>query len=197
MARTTLATATILAAAIALAGSRPAIAQAGDHSSHAAHAGMTRGPSGTPTLGGQDAFAAMAEVVRLLEADSTTDWSKVSLERLRAHLISMHDVTLRSTVTQTAVPGGARMEVTGEGRVAASIRTMLRAHAPELEAMGYRATAVDIPGGARLTVTTADSSDARGAAKIRALGFIGLLTLGEHHAAHHLAIARGTAGHAH
>jgi hypothetical protein len=84
------------------------------------------------------------------------------------------------------------MDVTGEGRVAASIRAMLRAHAPQLELVGvYRATVEDIPRGARLTVTAADPGDAKTAAKIRGLGFIGLLTLGSHHAQHHLALARG------
>ena len=86
------------------------------------------------------------------------------------------------------------MDVTGEGRVAESIRAMLRAHAPELERMGlYRTTVEDIPRGARLTVTAADGRDAKTVAKIRALGFMGLLTLGAHHAEHHVALARGGA----
>jgi len=86
------------------------------------------------------------------------------------------------------------MDVTGDGRVTASIRAMLHAHAPELDRMGLYKTAVeDIPGGARLTVTAADPADAKTVAKIRGLGFIGLLTLGAHHAQHHLALARGEA----
>lgn len=36
-----------------------------------------------PTRAGQEAFATIAEIVRLLDADSTTDWSKVDLEALR------------------------------------------------------------------------------------------------------------------
>jgi hypothetical protein len=155
-----------------------------DHSSHGA-----ANPS-SPT--GQDAYASIAAIVALLEADSTTDWSKVDIEALRQHLLVMDDVTMRARTAQTSVPGGARMDVTGDGRVAASIRTMLRAHAPELDKLGlYRATVEDIPGGVRLTVTAADSRDAKTAAKIRGLGFIGLLTLGAHHAEHHVALARG------
>ena len=38
-----------------------------------------------PTQGGQGAFTAISEIIRLLEADSTTDWSRVNLERLRLH----------------------------------------------------------------------------------------------------------------
>jgi hypothetical protein len=44
-----------------------------------------------PTLPGQDAFGAIQEIVRMLEADPKTDWSKVDLETLRQHLIDMND----------------------------------------------------------------------------------------------------------
>ena len=46
-----------------------------------------------PTMPGQDAFGAIQEIVRILEADPKTDWSKVNLEALRQHLIDMKDVT--------------------------------------------------------------------------------------------------------
>ena len=69
-------------------------------------------PAVLPTQGGQGAFAAISEIIRLLEADSTTDWSRVNLERLRLHLIDMDLVTLRSTVTSTNVAGGAQFTVT-------------------------------------------------------------------------------------
>ena len=168
----------------------PARAQSGmDHSKHGAAASAT-----TAAPGGQDAYAAIAAIVAMLEADSTTDWSKVNIEALRQHLLVMNDVTLGARAVQTPVTGGARMDVTGEGRVAESIRAMLHAHAPELERMGlYRATVEDIPRGARLTVTATDGRDAKTVAKIRALGFMGLLTLGAHHAEHHIALARGEA----
>src|SRR5512145_2411427 len=74
-----------------------------------------------PTQGGQSAFAAVAEIVRLLEADRTTDWSKVDLEALRQHLIDMDAVTLRTRVRQTPTAGGLVMEITGEPDVAASV----------------------------------------------------------------------------
>lgn len=155
-----------------------------DHASH--------GTAAATMPAGQDAYATIAAVIAQLEADSTTDWSKVNIEALRQHLLVMNDVTLGARAVQASVPGGARMDVTGEGRVAESIRAMLHAHAPQLELMGvYRATVEDIPRGARLTVTAADPRDAKTAAKIRGLGFMGLLTLGSHHAQHHLALARG------
>lgn len=188
------------------AGAAPLVAQQGataDHGAHgtdADHAQHQAGTPGMPTLAGQDAFAAIGEVVRLLEADPSTDWSRVNLERLRRHLVDMHEVTLRSRVTETAVPGGARMEVTGEGRTMDAIRRMVRAHVAQLAgSRSLSASAEDIPGGVRLTVVSTRPTHARAVARIRGLGFIGFMIEGEHHGPHHLALARGDlpAGHAH
>ena len=159
-----------------------------DHAAHAAQLASSK--SAAP--GGQDAYAAISAVIAALEADSTTDWSKVNIEALRQHLIVMNDVTLGARAAQTSVTGGARMDVTGDGRVVQSIRAMLGAHAPELDRMGvYKTQVEDIPGGTRLTVTASDARDAKTVAKIRGLGFMGLLTLGAHHAQHHMMLARG------
>ena len=38
-----------------------------------------------PTRSGQEAFATIGEIVRILEADPRTDWSKVNIEALRHH----------------------------------------------------------------------------------------------------------------
>lgn len=150
------------------------------------------------TEGGQSAFAAIAEIVRLLESDSTTNWATVDMEALRQHLMDMDDVTLRAAVGQTSLTGGLAMEVTGAGRVAGAIQRMVTAHAPMLEAAGpWRATVASIPGGVRLTVVARDAGDAATAARIRGLGFIGLMTQGAHHAEHHLMIAKGAGDHAH
>jgi hypothetical protein len=50
-----------------------------------------------------------------------------------------------------------------------------------------------------LAVLAKDQADARTVARIRGLGFIGLLVQGGHHQPHHLAMAKGEAlqGHAH
>jgi len=158
---------------------------------HGMHEQHHPGGSGE-MLPGQDAFGAMAEVVRILESDPNTDWSKVDLERLRQHLIDMNEVTLHAAVRQTDLPDGARFEVTGAGRTADAIRRMLGNHTAELDALPeYAATAETVPGGVRWTVRAERSGDAAGIARIRGLGFIGLLTLGDHHPMHHLALARG------
>ena len=148
-----------------------------------------------PTQPGQDAYAAIAEIVRILDADSATDWSKVNLEALRAHLVDMTRVTLHAQSRTSNVPNGLQMDVTGDPETAAAIRRMLGEHVMMLDAMDdYAASATEIPGGMRLTVR-AKRGDDRTTAKIRGLGFIGLLTVGAHHAEHHLALARGEAMH--
>ena len=162
--------------------------------------GMQHDPRGgapaTPEEPGQAAFAAIAEVVRMLDADSTTDWRRVDVERLRAHLRDMDEVTLRADVRKDDVPGGARFTVRGTGRTVGSIQRMARAHSAMLGAESpLRATVEPIVDGARVTIVAADTSDARAAARVRALGFAGALTLGGHHGPHHLAIARGTMQH--
>lgn len=155
-------------------------------------------PGAGPRLPGQDAFGAVAEVVRLLDADPQTDWSKVDLERLRQHLVDMSEVVLRAEVRQSPVPGGLAMEITGAPRTEAAIRAMVIPHAAELDTMpSLAAKAEPIPGGVRLTVTARKPEDTREVARLRGLGFIGLLTLGAHHGPHHLAMARGEAVSAH
>jgi hypothetical protein len=153
-----------------------------------------------PTSSGQDAFAAIAEVVGLLDADPQTDWSRVEFERLRQHLIDMNEVVLRSEVKQSPIPGGLAMEITGSGRTERAIRAIVLPHAAELDRMPeLSARAEAIPGGARLTVTARQPEDAKAVARLRGLGFIGLLTLGSHHGPHHLAMAKGESlpGHSH
>jgi hypothetical protein len=149
-------------------------------------------PRAVPTSSGQAAFATISEVVRTLEADSTTDWSKVDIEALRQHLIDMDAVTMRSRVRQRNVEGGMEADVTGNGTTAAAIKRMLSMHSMMLDQSAeYHATAVEIPGGVRFRVTAKGADSARVVARIRGLGFVGLLTEGDHHARHHMAIARG------
>jgi hypothetical protein len=164
------------------------------------HMEMMRGMrAGGPTMPGQDAFGAIAEIVKILEADPATDWSKVDIERLRQHLIDMNEVVLRAAVKQTPVPGGLAMEITGTGRTEQAIGAMLVPHAVELDRMPSFAVKTEtIPGGVRLTVVAKQPDAAAVVARIRGLGFAGLITEGAHHQAHHLAMARGEAlGHSH
>ena len=180
----------------------PALLFAQDHKhepgmTHPADSRAANAPT-SPQRPGQAAFGAIAEVVAILTADTTTDWSKVNIEALRQHLIDMHDVTIRSTVVQQPIAGGARFTVTGAGRVTDAIRRMAKSHAAMVGTGGaQRVTVEEIPDGARLTVIAAQSGDSAAVARIRGLGFIGMLTLGDHHGPHHVAMARGDTPGAH
>ncbi len=146
------------------------------------------------TQGGQAAFATVQEIARLLEADPKTDWSKVNLERLRLHLIDMDLVTMGSQVVSAPVTGGAEFTVRGTPAVAAAIKRMTASHlAMVAQEGGPKVLRTELPDGVRLLVTARDAADANAAAKIRGLGFIGLMTSGDHHQMHHLMMARGDA----
>jgi hypothetical protein len=163
-----------------------------DHTSH--HAGGPVSPSGAvPTMPGQDAFGTIQEIIRILEADPGTDWSRVDIEGLRQHLIDMNEVTLNAKSTATLLDGGARYEITGEGRTMEAIRRMVPAHAHEINGVGgWTAKAEPVANGVVLTVTAAAPGES---AHIRGLGFIGIMAQGGHHQAHHLAMARGGFSH--
>ena len=146
-----------------------------------------------PTLSGQDAFAAVQEVVRILLADSNTDWSKVNLDQLREHLIDMNEVTLHAAAAVQPVDGGNQANVTGEGRTLDAIRRMVPDHAQEINGQnGWQARTEASPNGVTLYVT---SSDPKQVAIIRGLGFIGVMASGKHHQMHHLMMAKGTYPH--
>ncbi|MFC3676091.1 hypothetical protein [Ferrovibrio xuzhouensis] len=142
-----------------------------------------------PKLPGNDAFGAVQEILAILEADPKTDWNRVDLDALRRHLIDMNEVTLNAEAKVEAVGGGIRVAVTGQGRTLDAIRRMVPAHAREIDGHdGWHVATEDKPDGVILTVT---AKDARQTAKIRGLGFIGVMATGAHHQIHHLAIARG------
>jgi hypothetical protein len=160
-----------------------------NHSMHAVLAACT-GP--LPTAAGQAAFGAISEIVALLKADPQTDWSRVNIEALRQHLIDMDDVMVHASVTQRTTAGGIVMDVAGTGRTIAAIRRMAVNHARSLDGSAeYSTTSSETATGARITVTSKNPSNTKLVMQIRGLGFAGLMTEGNHHAAHHLALARG------
>ena len=164
--------------------------------SHDAHSDMqtmhhAEGAGVVPTMPGQDAFGTIQEIVQILEADPKTDWSKVTLEALRQHLIDMNDVTLKAEAAPKLVDGGLQMAVTGKGRTIEAIQRMVTAHAHEMDRThlnGWSAKTEKLPNGVVLTVTSANAKEV---SHIRGLGFIGIMVSGPHHQPHHLAMARG------
>ena len=157
---------------------------------------MAHGPgqAGMPTQPGQAAFGAIQEIVTMLLADPATNWSKVDIDALRQHLIDMDEVTMRATIQKEPIDHGLRMTVTGDGRTLDAIQRMLPAHAEDINGLyGWTAQVKAIPNGEELTVTAANEADVT---KIRALGFMGIMTLGTHQM-HHLAMAKGEFMHTH
>lgn len=199
-----LALVTLLAPFVALAQTTGQSAPTHVHTPGMSHDSAQAAKRPTPTRAGQEAFATLAEVVRILSADPKTDWSRVNLEVLRQHLIDMDDVTMRAAVTPQTIDGGVVFAVTGTGRTRDAIRRMAIAHGMTVTpADGFTWSAREIPEGAEVTVrvrasadTRADArADARAVARLRALGFHGLLTLGDHHVQHHIGLAEGTMRH--
>lgn len=155
---------------------------------HGGMHGQQFGAAGMPTLPGQDAFGAIQEVVRILEADPSTDWSKVNIAALREHLIDMNEVTLHAKADEHATDNGVEIAVTGEGRTLDAIKRMVPAHVHELAALGWNAATAEMPNGVKLIVTANETVPL---AKLKALGFMGIMVQGGHHQPHHLMMAKG------
>ena len=160
---------------------------------HGQHGMMMGGEiSGQPTMPGQEAFGTIQEIVRMLEADPTTDWSKVNISALREHLIDMDEVTMRAVATERPLDNGVEIAVTGTGRTLDGIKRMVPAHVHELSQLGWNAKTEDLPNGVKLIVT---STDAKQVTKLRALGFMGIMVQGAHHQQHHLMMAKSEFSH--
>lgn len=144
-----------------------------------------------PTETGQSAFSAIAEIVGLLNADDTTDWSKVDISALRNHLVDMNMLMMGAKVTQSETGNEVVFIVEGEGQVLRAIQAMALPHARQLDMMdGWSATATTTSKGAVLTMK---AEQPFALAKIQGLGFFGLMVTGAQHQPHHLALAQGNA----
>ena len=83
-----------------------------------------------PVQAGQSAFAAIQEIVTLMDQDPETDWFTVNIDALREHLVDMNNVTLFADVEMQGVDGGAVFTVTSDNpKVVQSIRNMVMVHA--------------------------------------------------------------------
>ena len=182
----------VLGAALLVAGTvAPVQAQHHAHSpeketthSKTVHSTMLQAP-------GQSVFGTVQEAIRRLEADSTTDWSQVDVDRLRRHLIDMHRVALHVAVEQkTPIENGVRLRVRPANDAArTSLDRVLDAHPHMLkQEAGWTMAVEEREAGYVLRVTTDVPGEI---AKIRALGYMGLLAYGQHHQRHHWHLVRG------
>ena len=175
-----------IAASTEFVGSSLSLAENTQHLDHAQH--MRSMEVAVPTMPGQQAFGTIQEIVRILDSDPTTDWSKVNIAALREHLIDMDAVTMRAAAKERPIDQGIEITVTGEGRTLDAIKRMLPAHAHELGAIGWSARTEILPNGVKLIVT---SEDPKQVSKLKALGFMGIMVQGAHHQIHHLMTAKG------
>lgn len=176
----------ILAALVALAAlSTTGIAQ------NAGHAHGAEAPAPHPTEPGQGAFAAIAEIVAILAADPATQWEKVDIAGLRDHLVDMDNLVTHTSVTERPIAGGLEISIDASTATGDAARRMVPAHSGILRAeTGWQSEVREK--GSTLVWSVTSANDAE---RIRALGFFGLMATGDHHRAHHLALARGTQPH--
>ncbi len=153
-------------------------------------------PPDAPQHIGQETLGAIQETVGLLLADPTTDWSKVSVARLRRHLVDLDAVMLRSRVEEKPIDGGLEILVDGDSATLEAARRVVPAHVAAVE--GFRGWRVEVLDGAtedgtplRLRLIAPDESETE---ILRALGFFGFLASGIHRPGYHLALARGVPG---
>lgn len=185
----------LLAASLFLAAT--AVAQTADDKGGTGHAHHdhkaptdSKSQAERVTEGGQGAFAAIQEVVTVLLNDPKTDWQRVDVASLRQHLIDMNNVTLRTMIDTRHVEGGASFSIrSADPDVRSSIRSMTTAHASTMDGVNNWSLKVETTEDGAILTATGDAQ------RIRALGFIGLMTVGMHHQAHHLALARGEVAH--
>ena len=144
-----------------------------------------------PTMPGQEVFGTIQEIVKILEADPTTDWSKVNIAALREHLIDMDEVTMRAAASERALDNGVEIAVTV--KAAPSMRSSAWCRPTRMSSWrsaGRRTE--DLPNGVKLIVTTADP---RQVVKAQGAGIHGHHGPGRHHQAHHLMMAKGEFAH--
>ncbi|WP_233992860.1 hypothetical protein [Salinibacter altiplanensis] len=181
--------------AVALFALLIAPAQAQHHEMHSAQG--EAGPSDAAVLQapGQAVFGTVQEAIRALEADSTTDWSEVDVDRLRRHLLDMHHVAMHVDVVQkTPIENGVRIRVRPTKDAArAALGRVLDAH-PAMLKMETGWT-MDVDKGESAYTLRVTTEAPREEDKIRALGYIGLLAYGQHHQHHHWKLVQGTRPH--
>ncbi|MEL6751382.1 MAG: hypothetical protein AAFO70_04815 [Pseudomonadota bacterium] len=189
-------TAIALTCGLAIVAASAVFLLPGDRNSgHVIHSGHGDTAASAPREAGQSAFAALSEIVSLLSADPTTDWSKVEIDALRRHLVDMSEVTLNARVERELRPDSLRFIVTGAPRTVAAIKRMVPAHAAVMnEKSSARFETEVIENGVVLTLRNLSDAER---SKFEALGFFGFMATGAHHQPHHLAMARGEPVHLH
>ncbi len=161
-----------------------------NHQHHTQHGHSASNHSATPKAPGNDAFAAVEEIVQLLLNDPSTDWTKVNIDALHSHLKDMHLFFLETDTVEPIVSGlSVTFKVTGNATSIAAIHRMLPAHSAYIEKIKPWKTHVTLTDdGASLRI---DVHDNLALIQLKAIGLYGFMSLDSHHQAHHLMIATG------
>ncbi len=141
---------------------------------------------------GNDVFGTIQEVVKKLEANPNTDWSKVNLEALRQHLLDMKAFTEEvNIISKKPIDNGVEVQVQPQSeRAGEALKRLFSMHPAMLKMeKDWDMTAKQNGQLWTITCTTNEKSEVE---KIRALGYIGLLAEGAHHQMHHWMIATGS-----
>ncbi|NOX15311.1 MAG: hypothetical protein GXP61_04700 [Epsilonproteobacteria bacterium] len=152
---------------------------------------MTKGAK-TPLLeAGNDAFGTIQEVIRNLKNDPNTDWSKVNIEALRAHLSDMEDITLNIKIlSQKNIPNGVVVIIKPTTpRAYSALKKVFQAHPRQLKKdTGWDMRVEEKNKNFTITITTSKKNEVN---EIRGLGYIGIMAYGSHHQLHHWMMAKG------
>ena len=143
------------------------------------------------TENGNDAFGTIQEAIQALNDKKDLDWSKVKIETLRQHLQDMNNMTLNVEIlSQENVENGARVIVKPHNaEVRASLERVLAAHPPQMKReTGWTMNIIQEKDFFTIETTTQVISETE---KVRALGYIGWMALGNHHQHHHWALING------
>lgn len=146
---------------------------------------------------GNALFGTIQEAIKQLDANPNTDWSKVDLEGLRQHLIDMENfATHVDVVSSKDIEKGTIVVVkpTTDAAKVSLIRA-LAAHPGMLkQESGWDMTAKADGDTFILTIETAKPEEVT---RLRALGYIGVMALGNHHQVHHWGMVSGNNPHEH
>jgi hypothetical protein len=140
---------------------------------------------------GNDIFGTIQEVVKKLEANPDTDWSKVDLEALRQHLLDMKAFTEKvEVISKHQIGKGTEITVHPKSeRAVQALKKLFSMHPAMIKReKGWNMNAKQNGDNWIITCITKNESEVE---KIRALGYIGLLAEGAHHQLHHWMIATG------
>jgi len=162
------------------------------HSGHTP--GMNHGAmadtSAQPKKRGKATFAAIIEIVSMLEQDENTDWEAINIDGLRTHLLDMNHLILNTEATKSK-NGDSQIQFDVRGTTASipSIHRMVSAHSRFIEqSRGWKIEPEINDKGAKLTITVENGAALN---RLDALGFYGFMSLDSHHQAHHYQMAIG------